>query len=772
MRPPELNIKRARGFLLIVAIFVLVVIAVAIAALGNMTSADIRAGSGHAKSEQAYFAATSGIEYAANRYYNGTDCSALNASGAAVGNASFSLTPVLYQPTNGTGGSSGLSTTTTATLTAGSATVPVSSTTGFATNGRIQIDSEKIDYTGVTGTSFTGLVRGAAGTTASAHLLNAVVSQPGSLPNLPTNTSAALTAGSTSIPVVSTTRYAPNGRILIDSELINYTSKSTTSFDGLTRGVGGTTAAAHSNGAIVSQNICSVSSAGFVSSDSVVRNISAALGLGTNSNAGALGTMGPDAMVVYAKGTALTTLTATTAPDPNVYFRLWDSSTNSWSAAEQKAQPVGSTPVFITVQFARTRNEAIMGVLDGNNDFYLQVWNGRTWTMLNGGAPLATTSSNTSRNFQIAYEYANDRALIVYQNSSRDPQYAIWNGSSLTLSGMILSPSTTYPTASGGTRHLWFRLAPRNVAGSNDILMMSTDTGQDVFGVRWTGSAWSNMGTATRWDTSTSNTNNHEAIDVAWQSDGSKAVFVYGDATNQGIRYRTWTAGTSTLGALSAAGSMTTPGGYTSARFEWVRLYPGPANNILLMLQSAVAGTNPSLESVTWNSATAAFNTTPTGHENGNSAGTGIENFGVRGFDFAWETSPSVSGSGWLLWASRAGGVESRYFTTPSTWGVTNAVIRDRTLFLSAAALTPSGRLAAGAYRSTSAASVANQITESLTVTGGGATWPNAATPLWDGPMTLQQGERVFVAERNSGYINAGTSGTGLVSALQTQESR
>jgi type II secretory pathway component PulK len=61
MRQPELKFKRARGFLLIVAILVLVVIAVAIAAMGNMISADVRSSSGHAQSEQAYFAATSGV---------------------------------------------------------------------------------------------------------------------------------------------------------------------------------------------------------------------------------------------------------------------------------------------------------------------------------------------------------------------------------------------------------------------------------------------------------------------------------------------------------------------------------------------------------------------------------------------------------------------------------------------------------------------------------------------------------------------------------------
>src|SRR5207249_10149525 len=167
------------------------------------------------------------------------------------------------------------------------------------------------------------------------------------------------------------------------------------------------------------------------------------------------------------------------------------------------------------------------------------VRNGRTWMDPAGRGPLDTASTNAARTFQIAYEYTSDIARIVYQNNTRDPQYATWNGTTLTANGMILPPGGTYPTQNAATRHLWFRLAPRNVAGSNDILLMSFDSREDVYGLRWTGAAWSNMGTAARWDTTTSDATNREAIDVGWQSDGNVAVFVYGDASNQGIRYRT-----------------------------------------------------------------------------------------------------------------------------------------------------------------------------------------------------------------------------------------
>jgi len=55
----------------------------------------------------------------------------------------------------------------------------------------------------------------------------------------------------TTIVVVSTTGFGATGTILIDSELITYSGKTSTNFTGCVRGVSGTTAAAHTTGATV-----------------------------------------------------------------------------------------------------------------------------------------------------------------------------------------------------------------------------------------------------------------------------------------------------------------------------------------------------------------------------------------------------------------------------------------------------------------------------------------------------------------------------------------
>ena len=56
-------------------------------------------------------------------------------------------------------------------------TIPVHNTNPFTTSGTVQIDDEKITYTGVSGTSLTGCTRGASSTTAASHSNDSLVTQ-------------------------------------------------------------------------------------------------------------------------------------------------------------------------------------------------------------------------------------------------------------------------------------------------------------------------------------------------------------------------------------------------------------------------------------------------------------------------------------------------------------------------------------------------------------------------------------------------------------------
>ncbi len=78
------------------------------------------------------------------------------------------------------------------------------------------------------------------------------------------NDADGITAGDTTITVDTTTDFAPYGRIAIESELINYSGKTATTFTGAQRGVDGTTAATHADDTAVSQYQCSIISTGTI----------------------------------------------------------------------------------------------------------------------------------------------------------------------------------------------------------------------------------------------------------------------------------------------------------------------------------------------------------------------------------------------------------------------------------------------------------------------------------------------------------------------------
>lgn len=67
-----------------------------------------------------------------------------------------------------------------------------------------------------------------------------------------------ITSGSTAIDVTSTSTFPATGSIVIDNEIIYYTSKTSTQFSGLMRGAVGTTAASHTAGVSVRSPILAV----------------------------------------------------------------------------------------------------------------------------------------------------------------------------------------------------------------------------------------------------------------------------------------------------------------------------------------------------------------------------------------------------------------------------------------------------------------------------------------------------------------------------------
>ena len=150
-------------------------------------------------------------------------------------------------------------------LPADSETLTVGSTSGFteATEdapGKFKLGDEIITYTGKTATTLTGITRSVDNSESKALATGATVSLYDSVVNLglssrTTNIGAAINATATTLTVDSTADFEDNGFIRIGNEIISYTGKTATSFTGLTRGVSGTTASAHNNDTVITQEI-------------------------------------------------------------------------------------------------------------------------------------------------------------------------------------------------------------------------------------------------------------------------------------------------------------------------------------------------------------------------------------------------------------------------------------------------------------------------------------------------------------------------------------
>ena len=162
----------------------------------------------------------------------------------------------------------------------GTMTIDNLTNASFPKSGTLLVGSEHITYTGWTADTtarpltassantltLSGITRAVNGTTAATGSDNldidllADVSLVTSVETMgletrTTEINGAINASVTSLTVDSTVGFEDTGFIRVGTEIMSYTGKTATSFTGLTRGAGGTTAAAHSDDADIFQDI-------------------------------------------------------------------------------------------------------------------------------------------------------------------------------------------------------------------------------------------------------------------------------------------------------------------------------------------------------------------------------------------------------------------------------------------------------------------------------------------------------------------------------------
>ena len=173
--------NRQRGFLLIVAVLLIVAASVFAVFISYLTVGSAQSGVLHLGSAQVLYAAETGLERGLyERNQNSWDCTTPASYTATLGTgsaaASYSVTCILYNPT---------STTLTADILDTDTVIPVAALTGYASFGRVTIDSESINYSGTSSTScgsfstpcLTDAERGVGGTATASHTSGTSVAQ-------------------------------------------------------------------------------------------------------------------------------------------------------------------------------------------------------------------------------------------------------------------------------------------------------------------------------------------------------------------------------------------------------------------------------------------------------------------------------------------------------------------------------------------------------------------------------------------------------------------
>ncbi len=245
--------RRETGFLSIVALIVVVVITALAIALGYLIAGSTLSSSSRLGSMQALFVAESGLESEnlrwaqnLNWYRSATDPNPAVAPAQAVGAGSFTASTMLPATMLKTQ------------LTVGGATINAYTTDRFPASGILQVDEdltangELVRYTGIAGTTFTGVTRaqgvGSVTSVASAHDRSSVVYPV-------TILRTALAANCTSLAsmqVDANSKLLSAGTLDIEGEEISYTGSSTaggtTTLTGITRCLGLTINVSHAIG--------------------------------------------------------------------------------------------------------------------------------------------------------------------------------------------------------------------------------------------------------------------------------------------------------------------------------------------------------------------------------------------------------------------------------------------------------------------------------------------------------------------------------------------
>lgn len=166
----RIPLNKQSGYLLVISIVLIIVLAFVARLILNVYINQIQGSVNISKSNSAYNIAISGLDIAKRDVIvNGASCSAL---GALHDNESL-LNGYFTTSGDETSASSTLSTS----ISSGSTSITLASTSGFAKSGLVKIGNEYIYYSSISGNTLNNAARGKATTTATSHIAGSTVAQ-------------------------------------------------------------------------------------------------------------------------------------------------------------------------------------------------------------------------------------------------------------------------------------------------------------------------------------------------------------------------------------------------------------------------------------------------------------------------------------------------------------------------------------------------------------------------------------------------------------------
>lgn len=321
--------------------------------------------------------------------------------------------------------------------------------------------------------------------------------------------------------------------------------------------------------------------------------------------------------------------------------KTWKNSV--WGTAETELASSGNTIRWlrtVACPLSSRLNEIILVTL--SSDAYLDayVWDGNAWHVTNN-IGLVNSGADVYQSFDIAYEFASGRAILVYAVSSSDPThdlaYQIWDGVSWSSEAYIDDSGH-----SNSINYRWVELASKPTTSSNELALMTVDqTNGHCNAWIWSGSAWGNF---KELENSLSSVRDAECLGVAYEQLSGRAMFVWCYSGN--IRSLMW--GGSSWGLSPTTISIST------LNVRWVSVKSAPGSNRLMTL--TIDGQSH-LNTIYWDGSMWA---SPVEHS------TGLTHSGSRCADFEWDISGNA---GLLIWSVVQNSVSYKVFNLPSSWG-------------------------------------------------------------------------------------------------------